>query len=182
LLTVASLLKQKGHRYVLEALSFLIKDYPDIIYEIIGEGPEKKRLQTLTNKLGLSKHVRFLGERPRPEVAEFMAGCDVFIMTSTDESFGIVYLEAMSQGKPVIGSRGQGIEDIIENGVNGFLVEPTDFKEIVLVLKRILDNETLRNKVGENARKRVRDNYTWERNAHRHAELYEDVVREHKNE
>lgn len=176
LLTVANLLKLKGHEYVLRALAFVIKEHPEIVYQIIGTGPEKERLKGFCKSLGIENNVFFLGEKSRNEVADYMANCDAFIMTSTDEGFGVVYLEAMSQGKPIIGSLGQGISDIIEDGMHGFLVDPTDVGAIASTITSLIEDAKLRESVGQRGMFLVWSKYTWTQNAEKYMELYEHVL------
>lgn len=175
LLTVGFLIPRKGHEYVLRAMAELVSEGFDIQYDIVGDGPEKERLVALTRELGLAERVNFHGLLPHSHAVAKMKDCDVFVMPSWDEGFGVVYLEAMAQGKPVVGSRGEGIEDVVEHGQNGFLVKPRDVAELVGVLRHLLVHPDEVRSVGERARKSVLD-LTWERNAQKHLELYREVL------
>lgn len=161
ILSVGYLIQRKGHQYVLEALAQLIRDYPDLIYLIVGDGVEEKSLKIKAAELGLEDKVVFLGRKSSKEVLRYMALCDIFVLPSWDEAFGVVYLEAMAQGKPVIGCLGEGIEDIVTQGVNGILVQAKNGEELTLALRRLLDNGRARALIGEEARKTVLKKFTW---------------------
>lgn len=94
---------------------------------------------------------------PNTELKEKYKEADIFILPSTIEGFGMVFLEAMNYGLPVIGSNVGGIPEIIDDGKNGFLVDPENPKEIAEKIRIIFEDEALRNKISENAYKRVGD-------------------------
>lgn len=109
----------------------------EIVFNVIGEGSEKKNLLKVVKKYSLEENVKFLGVLQRDEVFKMMCKSDVFIMVSKKETLGLVYLEAMAAGCIVIGSKGQGIDGIIRNGENGFLVNPNNINEISSTLEYI---------------------------------------------
>lgn len=164
LLSVAYLLRSKGIDLVLRVLPDILRKEQSILYYVIGSGPEERHLKRLVSKLALNDCVVFLGQLSHSEVVDHMAACDVFVLPSWNESFGLVYVEAMAQGKPVIGCKGQGIEDVIEHGVTGLLVEPKDLVSLRNAIILLLKNEDLRKRIGENAYQVVLRDYTW-RNA-----------------
>src|SRR5207248_8924119 len=98
--------------------------------EIMGDGTERSRLSALSSRLGIAKKVNFFGRQTRTQVADAMRRCAVFALPSHYEGLGCVYLEAMSAGKPVIACQGQGIEEIIQHGTNGFLIDPGDVQSL----------------------------------------------------
>lgn len=175
LLTVGFLTPKKGHQYVLRAMAELVSEGFNIQYDIVGDGPERKRLVALTRELGLEDRVNFHGLLPHSQAVAKMKECDVFVMPSWDEGFGVVYLEAMIQGKPVVGSLGEGIEDLVKHGQNGFLVKPQDVTELVRVLRYLVTHPDEIRRVGEEARRSVLD-FTWERNAQKYLDLYKKVL------
>jgi len=176
LLSVSSLIATKGIDLNLRAISRLVDKYPNLKYVVIGGGPQTAVLRKLTSKLNLDKHVEFLGQLPHEEVLSYMAIADVFSLPSWKEGFGIVYLEAMASGKPVIGCRGEGIEDVIENGRTGVLVKPKDVDSLAEVLDFLLSHPKEAQAIGEQARRLVTENYTWEENAEKIIQVYEDVL------
>ncbi|HID63954.1 MAG TPA: glycosyltransferase family 4 protein, partial [Anaerolineae bacterium] len=124
LLTVANVIPQKGHEYVLRALPQVVRHHPDVLYLIVGEGAEVPRLRALARELGMENYVAFCGARPHDEAMAYMAACQVFVMPSWNEAMGIAYLEAMAHGKPIIGCQGEGITDVVTDGETGLLVPP----------------------------------------------------------
>ena len=105
-----------------------------------------------------------------------MRRCTVFALPSRYEGLGCVYLEAMSSGKPVIGCRGQGIAEIIQQGSNGFLVGPDNEKELALALGMLLRDEALRRRVGAAARDTILDRLTLARQAEDLARIYRESL------
>lgn len=176
LLSVSNLFPSKGIEYNLSALARLTGKYPEVKYLIIGDGPERGHLENLSRELGISKQVEFLGQLPHQQVMSYMAACDIFSLPSWQEGFGIVYLEAMAHGVPVIGCQGEGIEDFVEDSVTGYLVKPRDLDDLVNVLDNLLENPQIRTQIGTNARKHVLENYTWEGNAQRTIQLYREII------
>lgn len=169
LLSVASLVPKKGIDVILKALPKIIKDFPNLIYFIIGNGIEKENLANLTGKLGLEKNVKFLGIKTGSELANYYNICDIFILMSRDlkhaiESFGIVYIEASYFEKPVIAGLSGGTEDAVANGKTGFLVKPDDTENLAEKMTLLIKNKKLREKLGKAGRKRVVKGFLWKHN------------------
>jgi glycosyltransferase involved in cell wall biosynthesis len=133
-------------------------------------------LESLTKELNLDGKVRFLGRQNRSQVAEAMRRCTVFALPSRYEGLGCVYLEAMSAGRAVIGCRGQGIEEVIQDGVNGWLVDPDDQKGLTDALSSLLPNLELRRQMGEAARQTILQGFTLGYQAARLTRLYRECV------
>lgn len=176
ILSVSHLIKTKGIDLNLKAIDKLKQKYPDIIYLIIGKGKEKKDLKKLVNKLNLQNMVIFIGEVSHYEVMEYMASCDIFSLPSWNEGFGVVYIEAMAQGKPIIGCKGEGVEDFVENSKTGLLVKPKDVNSLVGAMDYLLSNPDEARAMGKRARKIVLENYTWEKNAEKTIEIYKEIL------
>mgnify|MGYP001041525934 CR=1 FL=1 len=125
---------------------------------IAGEGLSQESLVTQVNDLGISDSVKFLGRMSREDVQKLMHSCELFVMVSKPEAFGLVYLEAMAKGCLVVGSKGQGIDGVIVHGVNGFLCEPGNVKELFELLGYIdrLDAKK-RDEIVQNALRTARD-------------------------
>ncbi len=176
ILSVSHLIFQKGISINLKAFSKLLTKYPNLFYIIIGEGPEERQIKRLIEDLGIEDHVIFLGKKPHAEVLRYMAGCEIFSMPSWDEGFGVVYLEAMAHGKPVIGGQGEGIEDVIDHKKDGLLVKTQDADSLAEALDYLLRNPERAREIGENGRKKVLGNYTWKRNAELYIEIYKSIL------
>ena len=122
--------RYKGHWQVLIALQTIRKFIPDIQYVIVGTGDELHHLSVAVHSMGLTQNVTFAGFVPNHELADHYRLCDVFVMPSTKEGFGIVFLEAAACGKPVIGGRLDGTVDALDHGKLGILVDPHSPAEI----------------------------------------------------
>ena len=178
LLSVSNLIPTKGIDLNIEAVSKLKDDYPDLTYRIVGAGAEEKKLRRLAAEKGIADRVFFLGQMPHTRVMEEMAKCTLFSLPSWQEGFGVVYLEAMASGRPVIGCRGEGIEDFVEHGTTGILVEPHDTPGLVEAIDRVLGNADAAEDIGRSGQEWVLDNLTWARNAQKTIDVYEGVLRD----
>jgi len=116
--------------------------------------------------------VHFHGEVSTGELACLYAGCDLFVAPSTYESFGLVYLEAMAHGKPVIGCRTGGVPEVVSDGVNGLLVPPGDATALAAAIRRLCEDEGLAKRFGSAGLARFRENFTVEVMAERSLDLY----------
>jgi len=176
ILSVGNLIPIKGHELLLRALECILPRYPHISCEIIGDGPELQRLTRLASDCNIAGKVRFLGRQSRKQVADAMRRCILFALPSRYEGLGCVYLEAMSTEKPVIACRGQGIDEIIRHGSNGWLVDPGNLQELIAALSVLLQNLQLRRKVGATARRTVLQGLTSAHQATQLAALYRECV------
>lgn len=168
--TVGRLVPRKGHEYVLRALPGILAEAPDVVYCIIGNGPYRKTLEGLAEELHVTQSVYFAGRLSDEAIAQWYAASTVFIMTPEDiegdmEGFGIVYLEAQSFSKPVIGSRTGGVAEAVHDGVTGLLVEPKDTVGIQRALLRLLGDPVYAQTLGENGRRRVEEEFQWKSQA-----------------
>jgi len=175
-LSVGNLIPIKGHDLLIRAVASLAAEFPSLILEIIGEGPDRSSLQALAQSLGIVERVRFLERQSRQKLALAMRRCTIFALPSRYEGLGCVYLEAMSAGKPVIGCRGQGIAEIIQHGSNGFLVGPGNEKELTLALAMLLRDEPRRRSLGMAARETILEGLTLAHQAERLARIYRECV------
>lgn len=166
ILTVARLVKRKGHEYILSALPDVIRAYPDLLYAIIGEGPERRELERSVRELDIERSVVFLGLLSDAHTAWWYAHADVFVMTPIDidgdvEGFGIVYLEANSFGKPVIASASGGIGDAVRDGTTGVIISEKSSDAIRSALLTLLGDPVLATRLGRQGKKRVEEEFSW---------------------
>ena len=176
ILSVGNLIPSKGHELLLRALSHVVPSYPNLSCEIIGDGPERERLSKLARDCNIDDKVHFLGRQNRTQVADAMRRCTLFALPSRYEGLGCVYLEAMSAGKPAIACRGQGIDEIIQHGRNGWLVEPDNLPELIAPITTLLGDVQLRHQIGEAARRTVLQRFTSSLQASELAALYKECV------
>jgi len=172
ILSVGNLIPSKGHELLLRAFGAIEQRHPTLRCEIIGDGPERARLTALGAQLGPAQKISFLGRKTRTQVADAMRRCMVFALPSHYEGLGCVYLEAMSAGKPVIACRGQGIEEIIQHGTNGFLIDPGDVHRLGTTLSTLLADPQLREYTGRHARRTILQSLTLGHRAKRLEQIY----------
>ncbi len=177
LLTVGYLEERKGHAYVLRAVRQLLDEGYRIHYTIVGDGPEADRYRKLVDRLRLVDVVSFEGYKPHDAVWPYFAACDLFVLPSWNEAFGVAYVEALHLGKAVIGCEGEGgPEDLRSLGDCVALVKPRDVESLVRTLRGLLDDPGRRRQMGETGRRVVRDHFTWERNAADTFTLYRQLL------
>lgn len=165
IISVCNLEIEKGIQYVIEALANMNDN--NLEYVVIGDGGFRKELEKKANG---DDRVKFLGRLSQDRVFKELAESDIFILPSYNEAFGVAYLEAMQMGLPIIGVEGEGIADIIKKGECGILVKPKSVASIELALKKLINNDSLRKKMGEIGQKIVNENYTWKITAKKLAE------------
>ncbi|MGB9181528.1 MAG: glycosyltransferase [Pyrinomonadaceae bacterium] len=176
ILSVGRLVPSKGQELVLHAVAELTKKYPRLLYEIVDDGPERSHLAALAHELKIAERVKFLGRQSRQFVAEAMKRCTVFALPSRDEAMGCVYLEAMATARPIIGCHGQGIEEIVRHGENGWLIQPDNLQEMVSALDILLGDASLRKQLGGEARKTIIESLTLQHQAARLSQLYRECL------
>ena len=151
--TVGRLTDQKGLATLVHAMPRLRSSDRGTRLLVAGEGPRRLALERLASRLGVRDSVRFLGQRA--DMAEVYSAMDVFALPSQHEGFGIVFLEAMSMGIPVVGSRVVGIVDAIEDEVTGLVVPPADPAALASAILRLFDDPGLARSLADRARRRV---------------------------
>ena len=176
ILIVGNLLRDKGHDLVLKALANLRPSFPQLRCRIIGEGADRTRFESLARDLGVGRQVQFVGRQSRSEVAGAMRRCSIFVLPSRNEGLGCVYLEAMSCGKPVIACRGQGIEEVIEHGKNGWLVPVDGLEQLVQGISVLLGSPELCTRMGAAARQTILEKLTLSHQAQHLARIYGEAI------
>jgi len=176
ILMVGNLLRSKGHELVLRALGILRSSFPQLRCRIIGEGSDRSQFEALASDLGIGQQVQFVGRQSRSEVAEAMRRCSVFVLPSRNEGLGCVYLEALSCGKPVIGCRGQGIDEVIEHGKNGWLIPADGLEELVQGLSVLLSSPEMCVRIGTAARETILGRLTLSHQAEHLLTVYRQAI------
>src|SRR5262249_36589168 len=132
--------RYKGHDRVIRALPRVLQRHPDTIYLIVGDGADRLRLEALAVECGVSKNVHFTGAASPEELPDYFRLADVFVMPSTQEGFGIVFLEALATGIRVIGGSKDGSRDALGDGALGTLVDPENSEELESAILAALDH------------------------------------------
>lgn len=172
----------KRQEDAIEALANLVQEEQNIVLWIVGEAKfrlENKRyldsIQEKVASLGLEDHVVFTGYRE--DVLEICCGADLLLLCSDQEPFGRVIIEAMSQGTPVVGTRGGGVPEIIEHGVSGLMYEIGDAAELTQCIHQILTDEALRTSLSENGEIRARDQFSITQTARKVEDIYQLLLK-----
>jgi phosphatidyl-myo-inositol dimannoside synthase len=137
---LSSLERYKGHDRVIRALPRVLRQHPDTIYVIVGDGDDRPRLESLAAECGVAKNVQFAGSVQPGTLPDYFRLADVFVMPSAYEGFGIVFLEAMATGVRVIAGNRDGSRDPLGDGAFGTLVDPENCDELVSAIVAALDN------------------------------------------
>jgi phosphatidyl-myo-inositol dimannoside synthase len=166
LLTVSRLDRteaRKGIDHVIGVLPDLIARVPDLYYVVVGDGEDRARLQALAEAEGVAGRVVFTGRLPDEELRSIYGACELFVLMSTKEGFGIVLLEAMFSAKPCIGADAGGIPEVIVEGETGFLVRPDDRGATADRILRLLSDVELRERMGRAGRTRYDERFSFDR-------------------
>jgi D-inositol-3-phosphate glycosyltransferase len=183
LVVVSRLVRRKGIEDVVRALALL----PDAELLVAGgpadarqldRDPEVQRLRCEARGIGVGDRVRFLGALPREQIPALLRSADVVVTVPWYEPFGIVPLEAMACGVPVVGTAVGGLLDTVQHGRTGLLVQPHDPGGLAAAIDRLLANPSLRHRMGEEGAAVVREHFTWEQVASSTLEIYLALVRQ----
>jgi len=163
ILAVGNLIKSKGVNFLIDSLSTLTQENYNVTLTIIGTGSEYNKLLWQIKKLLLNKYVFFTGQLNHNIVMNLYKYFDLFALPSWDETFGIVYLEAMFHKLPIIGIQGEGINDVIVNEKNGILIKPKSSYELTENIKHLINNKDFYNKISENGYRTIMKKWTLEK-------------------
>jgi glycosyltransferase involved in cell wall biosynthesis len=166
IISVGRLAEEKNWGTLLQAFALALKEQPDLRLVLVGDGPQAQTLHQLADELGITEHVLFAGRVPFEQVPTYLKAADLFSFASVTETQGLATLEAMAAGLPVVAVAGPGTSDIVEDGVQGLLVQndPQDlakrmvelicnpetastFKTAALKKSRVFDNKRLARKM-----------------------------------
>lgn len=179
--------RRKGTIDLLRAIPEILKRVPNVRFTLIGaDRPhcpgERSHAQFVSDEFPpeMQERVELLGELPAAEVDRWMQSADLFVAPSLYESFGLIFVEAMRWGTPVVGTRAGGIPEIVEDGVTGALVAPGDWRGLAAKIVELLRGERQRRRLGEAGRRQVESHFSLERMAQRVARLYEGTVAMHR--
>lgn len=168
ILSVGRLVESKGIDVLILAMKEVRIKFPDVKLFIVGDGPERNKLETLVKDLDLNKNVIFVGSVKHSLLPSFYTSSNVFVMPSQNidgivEGLGVVLLEAMACGTPVIGSDIGGIKDIITDGYNGFLVPEKSPKDLSNKIIELLSNPEIATKFSSNGLNTIKNKFSWDR-------------------
>ncbi len=175
ILFVGRLEKRKGANYLLNAYARLKKEHPNIRLIIVGPGVNLRRRYELKVRLSRLKDVVFTGGVPYEDLPRYYQTADIVCAPATgQESFGIVLLEAMALGKPIVATSNEGYASVVSHGEQGLLVPPKNIKALAEALERLIEDSSLRSKLGANGLETVQS-YDWPLVARRVLDYYQQV-------
>ena len=166
----------KGQDILIRALALLKDELHHVRIELIGHGRMETEYRELAATLGLKDDVIFRGSVSHDEVLRSMRASTITLVPSRSEAFGLVNIESMAVGTPVIASAVGGIPEIVRDGIDGFLVLPEDPQAFADKIKFLLENDDICEEMGRNARQRFLDVFEQEKNIERQAEWFEQLV------
>ena len=171
LFTLGWLIERKGFNYLIEAMDIILKERKNVFCFIGGSGKLKDKLQSQINDLKLEKYVKLIGFIPDEALLLWMNACDVFVLPSLSESFGVVLIEAMACGKPVISTYNGGSEEVVISEEYGLLMEPRNSINLAKKIEIALEKEWNHQKINEYAQQ-----FTWKDIATKILDLYHKVI------
>jgi len=147
--------RYKGMDTLITALPRLLTSWPELQLLAVGDGDDRAWLEDLAEQNGVNRHVHFLTDLTFEQLSACYEACEMFVLPSRGEGFGLVYLEAMARGKPVIGGAHGGAPEVIEDGVTGYLVPHGDAAQLATSIQTLLSDPALAQKMGGRGRQRV---------------------------
>ncbi len=169
-LTVGRLMAQKGHTFLLDAASDVLKRYPSAVFAFAGDGPLRPELEEKSKRLGIQTSLRFLGVRA--DVPELLHAADGFVLPSLWEGLPIALLETMAAGKAVAATRVEGVEELLIHGESGLMVPAGDGAALAQAILQLLGDAALRERLGLAARKLVERDFTLRRMCEEYEQLF----------
>lgn len=171
LLSVGRLVYQKAHEYLISAMPDVLKQVSNVKVAICGDGVLRQNLEMQIQSLRLEEQIKLLGMQS--DVTKYLVAADVFVLPSRWEGLPIALLEAMSVGLPVIATRVEGVDEVVEEGVHGILVKPESAEELVKAILQLSRDTAQRQRMGKAARLRVLNSFTVDRMCEKYLEVFE---------
>jgi glycosyltransferase involved in cell wall biosynthesis len=172
---VARLHQQKGHKILLQAFAKVAKSYNNTQLLIVGDGELKEELIKLAQELGIKNNVEFLGARS--DIYEFLSAIDIFVLPSLWEGQPIALLEALAMGKPCIASNVNGVPEIINHGINGYLVNPNVVDNLYELMTSLILDKQKCEQFSVNGKITVSDMFSAHNMADKTVELYHKFLK-----
>lgn len=178
---VGRLHPEKGIKYLIEAMPIVLQEMENTELLIVGDGIERSRLEEIIETQGINDQIMFTGALQQKKIPEIMYDADVFVIPSLSESFGIVIIEAMAAGLPIIATNVGGIPFIIDEGFNGYLINPKRSDEIANKILFLLQNDKEREIISANNQKKALM-FSWDMVAKKLENIYLSMLKTSKSE
>ncbi|WP_284505520.1 glycosyltransferase [Caballeronia sp. INDeC2] len=173
---VAIMRDKKGHEDLIAAVRPLVDTHPDLHVVMAGDGPRFDNIKAIVDSLGLANRIHLLGFRT--DIPNIFRGSDLFVLPTHQEALGQAFIEAMAAGLPVIGTRVDGVPELIEDNVNGLLVAPHDPVALRGAIARMIDDPALRQRLRDEGRRITERGFTVGDMAHETAHFYRCALHE----
>jgi len=173
---VGRLAPHKHVDHLINSVNKLQKTIPDLTLTIVGKGEEKDKLIQMVNKLELEKIITFKQDLTDEELITEIKKSELLVLPSTREGFGMVLAEANCCYKPVITYASGGTVEVVENGYNGFLIESENIEELTQKIQETLENKELKEKLGQNGRKKVEKDFDWEKIINQYIQVTNSII------
>jgi glycosyltransferase involved in cell wall biosynthesis len=167
---------EKGIDILLKSFTTVLQKFPDLKLHLIGEGNYMDLSKRSCKELDVSNNVIFYGWKEKDEIQKIMSGCDLCVLPSRIESFGLTIGEAMAAGMPVISTTAGAIPEILKNGETGVLVPSEDVEALTKAIIYALENGNEMRKRAKSARKMVKEKLSWDLTAKKHIEVYKSLL------
>ena len=173
---IGSLIRRKNIEAFINAASEVVKSHPRTLFLIIGEGPEKMRLLNMVDRLGLRQNVKFKGKVAHQYLPSYYQASNLFVLPSKEDGWGLVVVEALASGRPVIVSNACGTKDIVDRANCGFVFPANRPDILAQKIIYLLDNPKLGLEMGERGKEYVKQAMDIHKNAYKYKEMYQKTI------
>lgn len=173
---IARLFHLKGHEYLIEAASHVVRQCPNVRFLLVGDGVLRESLQDKIESLGLSEHFHFVGLVPPGRIPEMLGAMDVLVHVSLREGLARALPQALIAGKPVVSYDVDGACEVVVTGETGFLIPPREVESLADALVRLASDEQLRARMGQEGRERFTEQFRHENMTRQLRDLYERLL------
>jgi glycosyltransferase involved in cell wall biosynthesis len=175
-LCISRLTARKGIGYLIEAIGILCDKYPFLKLKIVGEGDSKVLLEKQTEELGLNNTIEFRGRVRHDRLPGIYSGSHVFVLPSLNEGMSNTMLEALSSGLPIVATNTGGTKELVEDGLNGFIVRMKNKKDIADKLEKLMLDRDLCQRMGAKSREKA-EKMSWKSVANEYMDVYREIFR-----
>ena len=175
ILSIGNFSFNKGFDVLIKAFNMVHCKYQDLKLLIIGEGSGKTECEKIASEFGISDSVKFLGRKEFLKIPMFLSGCEIFVLPSRKEAFGMVLLEAMAVGKPIVATSVGGVPEVVKERENAILVEPDSPGNLAEGIIKLIDNPDLIKQFGNKSKEIVKD-FTWDKIVDKYIDVYKSLI------
>ena len=176
LLYLGRLAAVKGLPILFESIAQLKTVFPELLLNLVGDGEERAKLETMVRELGIQDQVNFLGYQSQSQVRERLQKSDIYVLPSFAEGVSVSLMEAMAAGVPVVTTQIAGVNELVEDGINGYIVPAGDVISLTEKLVILIKDSELRNKLGAAGRVKVETEFNLNQEANRLAGIINDYL------